>query len=270
MTMISRRSALGGMAGFAISHEVAAQGIPKTKRRPIVLVHGAGHGGWCWKAVREKLRADGFSVFTPTLTGLGGRVHLRSPDLTLETHILDIENLIRWEELEDVVLVGHSYAGMIIAGVCDRLKSRIGHVIYLDAALAEDGKPALPGLTKALAEARFGPLVEGYLVSMNNLDTLGLANESPETRAWVERRLTEQPLQLWVEPIRLVNGGSDGVPRTLVLCADPTKLPPHIAKKITALKNDSSWRYIEKVGPHNVMITDPEWTAALIANAATQ
>lgn len=270
MTTISRRSILGGMAAIAVSLKVHAQAVPELKNRPIVLVHGAGHGGWCWKMVREQLRADGFTVFSPTLTGMGERVHLRSPDLTLETHILDVENLIRWEELEDVILVGHSYAGMIISGVCDRLRSRIAHAIYLDAALAEDGQPAFPGFTKARADEVLGPLVDGYLIPMNNLAAFGVADEGPAITAWMQRRLTEFPFQLWAEPIKLVNGGSDGIPRTFVLCADPAKLDPNTSKKMMALKNDPSWQFIEKVGPHDVMITDPEWTASLIADTAVR
>lgn len=265
---ISRRDVLGGTAGFAMTTELAAQPLAGSERPPIVLVHGAGHGGWCWKMVREQLLADGFSVFTPTLTGLGERVHLRSPSLSLETHILDVENLIRWEELDNVILVGHSYAGMVITGVCDRLKSRIAHVIYLDAALPKNGQAAFPDLTREIVEERSGPLVEGYLMTVNNLAALGVANEGPEIRAWMQRRLTEHPLQLMTEPITLVNGGSEGVARTFILCADPDRLPPRISKKISALKDDPSWRYVEKVGPHNVMITDPLWTAALIADTA--
>ena len=267
---ISRRNVLGGTAGFAVASKLAAQPLTETERRPIVLVHGAGHGGWCWKMVRESLQAEGFAVFTPTLTGLGERVHLRSPSLSLTTHILDVENLIRWEELDDVILVGHSYAGMVITGVCDHLKSRVAHVIYLDAALPKDGQAAFPDLTREIVEARSGPLVDGYLMTVNDLAALGVANERPEIRAWMQRRLTEHPLQLMTEPITLVNGGSEGVARTFVLCADPDQLPPRVSRKITALKDDPSWRYVEKIGPHNVMITDPEWTTALIAGTALQ
>ena len=208
MKTITRRGALVGITALAANIELAAQPLPGSAQRPIVLVHGAGHGGWCWKMVREKLRADGFSVFTPTLTGLGERVHLRSPDVTLHTHILDIENVIAWEELDDVILVGHSYAGMIVTAICDRIKSRIGHVIYLDAALPKDGEAAFPGTTKESAEERSGPLVEGYLMPIRNLAALGVANEGPEITAWMERRLTEFPYQLFAEPLNLVNGGS--------------------------------------------------------------
>ena len=100
-----------------------------------VLVHGAWHGSWCWKRVRKALQDQGHQVFTPTLTGLAERSHLLSPSVNLDTHIDDVVNLIRWEELSDVVLCGHSYAGAVISGVADRIPERIRSLVYLDAFL---------------------------------------------------------------------------------------------------------------------------------------
>lgn len=105
-----------------------------------VIVHGAWGGGWQWKKVGTLLTADGHLVYRPTLTGLGERVHLASPDLTLSTHITDIVNVILWENLHDVVLVGHSYGGMVITGVMDRVPDRIRRVIFVDAIVPNDGE----------------------------------------------------------------------------------------------------------------------------------
>lgn len=105
-----------------------------------VLVHGAWHGSWCWKRVRRLLQSRGHEVFTPTLTGLADRSHLASREVNLETHILDVVNLIRWEELTDIVLCGHSYAGTVITGVADRLPDRIRALVYLDAFVVENGE----------------------------------------------------------------------------------------------------------------------------------
>ncbi len=104
-----------------------------------VIVHGATAGGWEWKKVGEYLAADGHTVYRPTLTGLGERVHLASPNVDLETHITDVVNTILFEDLHDIVLVGHSYGGMVITGVMDRVPDRIRHVIFLDAAVPDDG-----------------------------------------------------------------------------------------------------------------------------------
>src|SRR5438874_13830434 len=105
-----------------------------------VLVHGAWHGSWCWKRVRQALQAAGHDVFTPTLTGVADRSHLISRDVNLETHITDVVNLIQWEELTNVVLCGHSYGGCVISGVADRIPDRIAALVYLDAFVPENGQ----------------------------------------------------------------------------------------------------------------------------------
>src|SRR5574340_886568 len=105
-----------------------------------VLVHGGFHGGWCWKKVTPLLRAAGHEVYTPTLTGLGERVHLASPEIDLSTHIQDVVNVLEYEDLREVVLVGHSYGGMVIAGVADRAAPRVAHLVYFDALVAGDGE----------------------------------------------------------------------------------------------------------------------------------
>ena len=102
-----------------------------------VLVHGAWHGGWCWGPLELALRGGGHDVTSPTLTGLGERSHLASPDIVPDTHVLDIVNHIKWEDLEDVILVGHSYGGVIITGVAGRLPERIRALVYLDAIVPE-------------------------------------------------------------------------------------------------------------------------------------
>ena len=105
-----------------------------------LLISGAWHGGWCYKRVAEKLRVQGHVVYTPTNTGLGERSHLYHRDIDLETHITDILNVIKWEELDDYVLVGHSYGGMIITGIADRFPEKVRRLVYLDAYVPEDGK----------------------------------------------------------------------------------------------------------------------------------
>ncbi len=113
-----------------------------------VLVHGAWHGGWCWEAGwRVILRAKGHEVYTPSLTGLAERSHLVNRNVNLETHILDIVNLLQWEELSDVGLCGHSYGGQVITGAADRSADRIGALVYLDAFVPENGQCLLDGMS---------------------------------------------------------------------------------------------------------------------------
>ena len=105
-----------------------------------VLVHGAWHGSWCWQRVRKALQQQGHQVFTPTLTGLGERSHLLSQQINLETHIADVVNLIKWEELSDVILCGHSYGGAVISGTADRIANKISALVYLDAFVLDNGQ----------------------------------------------------------------------------------------------------------------------------------
>ena len=121
-----------------------------------IVVHGAWHGSWCWKRVRKLLQTQGHDVFTPTLTGVAERSHLLSRQVNLETHILDVENLIRWEDLQDVVLCGHSYGGCVIGGVADRMPERIRALVYLDAVVLESGE----NLAQHFPEPRYKQMLE--------------------------------------------------------------------------------------------------------------
>ncbi len=112
----------------------------KTARRTFVFVHGTSYGGWCWRRIADRLEAMGHKVYTPTLTGLGERSHLMSAAINLDTHILDVVNVIRWEDLDDVVLCGHSYGGWIISGVVEQVPSKISSIIFLDAFMPENGQ----------------------------------------------------------------------------------------------------------------------------------
>jgi len=129
--------------------------------RTFVIVHGMCGGGWDWRMVDRALRRDGHDVYRPTLTGLGERVHLASPSVSLTTHIDDIVNVILYEDLHDVVLVGHSYGGMVITGVMDRIPERIAHMVFLDATAPEDGE-SCDDILRETGEAPY-PVVAGFL-----------------------------------------------------------------------------------------------------------
>ena len=143
--------------------------------RSYVLVHGGGHGGWCYQPVARIMRAHGQEVYAPTLTGLGERAHLLSPAIDLDTHVTDIVKVLESEDLRDVILVGHSYGGMVITGVADRAADRIGHLVYLDAATPENGQSlvdiAAPFMMAARAQGRMVNGIE--LVLFPGTDPLG-------------------------------------------------------------------------------------------------
>ncbi|HSJ79012.1 MAG TPA: alpha/beta fold hydrolase, partial [Erythrobacter sp.] len=188
--------------------------------RDFVLVHGAWHGGWCWGMVRERIEAAGHRVHTPTLPCLGERAGELDSATGLADHIADVVDYIAASDLSDIVLAGHSYGGMVITGVADALKPRIAHILYLDAALPGDGQSMIsygtPRTRDAIAatEAALRNLApDGVAMSAPPLAMLGMPANHP-LHDDVAARLTPHPVKTWLDPIRLVNGGPIGVPRT--------------------------------------------------------
>ena len=231
---------------------------PPTYRGTFMLVHGANHGAWCWRDVRDRLRAANYQVFTPTLTGLGERSHLLSPDIRLQDHIDDITNVILTEELHDIVLVGHSYGGTVITGVCDALKSRINQVIFLDANTPKDGMATIPGLTPELVEQATGePLVDGYQVPPLSPVQLGIDPDDTANIEWLKRRLTPHPITTLSEPLQLHNSGCDNIQRTFILTTKKEFLRPFALQRLEEIKHDSTWNYEELIVGHDAMITAP-------------
>ena len=155
---ISRRAALGATAAAA-SPAMAQPAFART----FVLVHGSYHGGWRWRRVADILEARGHKVFAQSLTGLGDRSHLLSKDINLETHIADIANLVRWEDLRDICLVAHSYAGFPASGALEQIHDRVASIVWLDAFVPEDGQKQIDiasaygrdSMLKALAKGEF-------------------------------------------------------------------------------------------------------------------
>ena len=145
---LSRRTTFGAAAAGAALAAATFSGTSSVRaqarnKATFVLVHPAWFGGWCWKKVIPLLRARGYDVFAPTLTGLGDRAHLARPEIGLNTHVEDVANLLKYEDLSGVVLVGNSSGGMVITGVSDRMPERIAHVVYLDAFVPQDGQSML-------------------------------------------------------------------------------------------------------------------------------
>ena len=159
-------------------------------------MHGGGHGGWCYQRVARILRSAGHDVYTPTLTGLGERSHLMRPGIDLDTHILDIVNVLHYEDLRDVILVGHSYGGMVITGAADRASDRVGRLVYLDAANPKNGESLVDVAGKIiLATREFGQTVDGVeLVLFPDPEILKLFGVTdPDDLDWMTERLTPHP-----------------------------------------------------------------------------
>lgn len=246
---------LGGVSAHASSEDRKRDG----EKRTYVLVHGAWHGGWCWRDVAAPLRAGGHRVFTPTMTGLGERAHLLNREIDLSTHATDIINVIQYEELERIILVGHSYAGYIVTMVADALKERISHIVYLDAALPTHGKAFFAEDAQDSLRKKYEP---DFVLQPGSLEFLGIP-EGHEKADWVLRRLTPHPIGAFFEPVDFKNGGADGVPKTFIRC---TGNPRHSAGdpvKAMAADNDE-WRYALIDTGHDAMVTAPETLARML------
>lgn len=239
-----------------------------------LLVHGAWYGGWCWTRVRPRLEEIGASVFSPTLTGLGERAHLRDPVPSLETHIRDIQGLIEAEELRDIVLVGHSYAGMVVTAVADRMKDRIHRLVYLDSAVPSDGDDFathVPGTDAATAQRRRAAYrsmaPDGQWLPPVEPQSIGVTD--PADVDWLRRRATPHPLRTWLEPVRFVHGGHKGLPKTFVLVTNPQTTVMGYPVHGEVAKRGGEWTYREIATGHNLMVTEPDKTADLLIEAAS-
>ena len=231
-----------------------------------VLVHGAWHGGWCWKRVRRALQALGHEVFTPTLTGVADRAHLLSPRVNLDTHITDVVNLIRWEELSDVVLCGHSYGGCVISGVADRIPARIGALVYLDAFILEDGQsvhdilPA-PMRDAQLEQARQGG--DGWKVPPIPAEAFHVNAKDVD---WVNRQCTVQPLATFQERLHLT-GEIAKIQNVTFILADGWQPSPFAS--FCAAAKAKGWKTVNMECGHDVMLDMPaELTQELLAVSA--
>jgi pimeloyl-ACP methyl ester carboxylesterase len=233
-----------------------------------VLVHGGAHGGWCYGPVERILRAAGHDVHAPTLTGVGERAHLLSPDVDLDMHITDVVAVLHYEDLRDVILVGHSYGGMVITGVADRAIDRVGHLVYLDAATPANGQSladlAAPLMSAARAQARVVDGVELVLhPGTEPIPNYGVTD--PDAIAWMSERLTPHPFRCFEQPLRLTNEAAvRKIPETQIVCTstlatrDPARMEPARA----------AGRLWDIDTGHDLMITEPEKVAELLLRVA--
>ncbi|GAA5442338.1 hypothetical protein Misp06_00512 [Microbulbifer sp. NBRC 101763] len=228
-----------------------------------VLVHGAWQGGWCWKRVSALLRKAGHDVFTPTLTGLGERSHLLNDRIDLDTHIQDVLGVLRCEELSDIVLCGHSYGGMVITGVADKVPQAISSLVYLDALVPEDGQSVLdllPSDDASSFKESARTKGQGFRVAPSPAEVFGV---NAEDQAWVDRRNVDHPLKTFEQPIRL-DGLWKQVPGCLYIYA--TGWSPGIGKPFfDRAELDIDWQAMTLSCGHYVMIDTPkELTQVLI------
>jgi pimeloyl-ACP methyl ester carboxylesterase len=225
-----------------------------------VLVHGAWHGGWCWSRVGRALKQTGSDVYTPTLTGLGERAHLASREVDLETHVDDVLGVLQVEDLTDIVLVGHSYGGMVITAVADRAAQRIAHLVYLDAFAPRDGQclyDCAPAEIKTHFEeqARIGG--EGWRVPVAAVSAPFLGLKHQEDVRWVMPRLTPHPIRTFREAVRL--GSTPSMPRTYIKCIGDKPLGQPKTPQADGIDD-----YHELRTGHDAMVTAPQDVVAML------
>jgi pimeloyl-ACP methyl ester carboxylesterase len=229
-----------------------------------VIAHGAWSAGWAWKKMHPLLGQAGHRLVTPTYTGLGERAHLAHPDIDLETHILDVANVLRVEDLEHVILVGHSYGGMVATGVADRARDRIAQLVYLDAFAPQDGESAFdfqPPERRAEMRERARAHGDGWRVTPNPMPP----DTSEADRAWAEPRRVPHPIKCFEQPLRLQNGEPD-LPRHYIYCI--RSAAGDLFRQFFDRARREGWQTYEIDASHNPHITAPEMLTGLLDGIA--
>ena len=232
---------------------------PKT----FLVCHGAWSAGWAWKKMHPLMQAAGHRLVTPSYTGLGERAHLANPSIDLETHIEDMLNVIKYEDLRDIVLIGHSYGGMVATGVADRARDRVAQLIYIDAFVPEDGQSLLD-------------LNESDRQRMQELANTGAGwrvpprppspDTSPADLEWLNARRVDMPIKCFDTKLKL-QGGKLTLPRSYIYATRITPVDTfgQFAKRA---RNEAGWRYFEIDASHSPNVTAPEALMALLLKIA--
>ena len=231
-----------------------------------VIVHGAWGGAWSWnKFVVPMLREVGQTVFPVTLTGLGDRTHLSSPEVSLDTHIQDVVNVLFYEDLTDVILVGHSYGGNVITGVADRVPERLQQLVYLDAATPSDGQSMADSAAgrREQLERQARESGDGWKVAPGDAPP----DQSPQITEWARPRRSPMPIKTMTTPVRLTRGETT-LPRAFVYCTIGKEPGTPQVARAERVKNDPRWRYFELNTGHNLHYSAPQETVGILLELA--
>lgn len=253
---------LGTSAGLLAVHggPAAAQtGLEKT----FVLVHGAYGGGYVWKYIAARLRARGHHVFTPTLTGLGDKSHLMSKDIRLETHIMDIVNLIKWEELRNVTLVAHSYGGWPVSAVPEHVGEAIGSIVFLDAFMPRNGQTGLDLNSPPSREAVLDAITRGEVSRPATPSTSRRMSEAD--REWLQAKATPQPIGVSLDPIKL-SGARDRIAKKAYIRARGFANPNF--DSFYDICKAEGWSVFDLPSGHNVQVEMPDQLTDILLTIA--
>ena len=277
---LTRRQTLAG-AGAALLASAAGTGASADagaaaneggeESKTFILVHGTWLGGWSWQYVRRILQRAGHDVYAPSLSGCGDRAHMMNPDIGLDTHIQDIVNIIDFESLDNVILVGHSFAGLVITGVADARRDRIRRVVFFDALVPAEGR--MSGVSRTpegeLSEyfvKRMEKFLDGYQMSYYDSYPLKMLVPDTETevQALLKEKITLHPMRAWSDILELKNGGWEGLPRTYIHCVGQEYSMS--SEAMVGPARAPGWQFIELDIPRGGMLTHPELVAETFAN----
>lgn len=236
-----------------------------------VLVHGTGHGGWCWRFLASILRAAGHNVYAPTLTGLGASSHLLHGlnRISLDVHVKDITNMLFYEDLSNVVLVGHSYGGMVITGVAAKQPWRLAHLVYSDAYLPMEGENEIAIWPRNQKEKYFADIASG-ITSRPPIPSSMLGITDPKMSQWVQERLTAHPYSTYEDPPPTPDDAaqSASIPKTYIHCT----LGPFSSwmESFVARARKLKWDVYTMESGHDVMITNPNELAQILLRIANK
>jgi pimeloyl-ACP methyl ester carboxylesterase len=228
-----------------------------------VLVHGAWHGAWCWRRVATMLRAKRHDVYTPTLAGVCERSHLLHPDIDLETHIMDVVNEIKWQELSDVVLVGHSYGGMVISGVAERAEKAIASFVMLDAFHSDDGQSLIDMQPPPAREAFLAAEAKGETVMAPR--TAKMFNVNEKDAAWVDKMCTPHPIKCFTQKLTLTGARERIAKKSYIRAAS---FPSVYFDKSREKAKAEGWRIYDVPCGHDVMVDMPERLTEILIEVA--
>jgi hypothetical protein len=262
---ITRRRILGGLGTGIGTASAISSGMlirsarAQSSRKTFVLIGGAFYGAWCWRRVTDRLEKQGHKVYALTLTGLADRSHLLSKDINLDTHIADIANLVEWEDLADICLVAHSYAGYPASGALERIGNRVSSIVWVDALKPADGQSfhdEVPFQVEDGAISR--PPPKAFPPTAFN---------DPKDAAWVLSKVTPQPIGTWLQPVKL-SGARERVAKKTYIRLPKFTLAA-LDKAVGECKADKSWTVLENTtSGHSVMIVEPDWLTEVLLQAA--
>ena len=262
----TRRTALGAIAAMGA---VAASGATQTAQaqaasKTFVLVHGTWHGGWCWRRVADALERKGHKVYAESLTGLGDRSHLLTKDVNLTTHVNDVVNLVKWEDLKDIVLVGHSSAGFVITQAAEQIGPSVASIVYLDAFVPQPGDNLIslanPGPRKALEEA----VARGDLVAKPVPSAAFKVNIKDQP--WVDAKCTPHPLAAVAAKVTAA-GAHEKIARKTYIRAKGFDSPV-FDQTLAKMKTAPGWKTYEVPSGHDVMVDMPERLVEILLEVA--